>query len=156
ERGFPIDRKLEGEQIDRAVHDFEAATPMLQQAVRIPELAKLIPGAEFGDLTPGAAYPLTGLAMHGKPADAALSAMAIILGREQLPDGHWQFGIPRVPIQSSFFTMTALAIRSLQAYAPPEAAPEVADRLERAKSWLLSAPTRSSEDRAARLLALKW
>src|SRR5262249_19518920 len=129
---------------------------MLQKAVEVPEMAKFIPSAEIGDLTPGAAFPLAGVAAHGKAADPALSAIAIILGRQQFPDGHWQFGFPRAPIQESYFTMTALAVRALQTYAPKERADEVADRIRRAQAWLIGTPAQSTEDRAFRLLGLKW
>jgi hypothetical protein len=156
ERGFPIDRKLEAEQEKRAVQDFEASAPLLQQILQAPEMAKMIPSAEIGDLTPSAAYPLAGVAAHGKPADPAIAAMAVILGRLQFPDGHWQFGMPRVPIQSSYFTMTALSIRAMQAYAPKEYAGEMAERLRKSQGWLVSTPTRTSEDRASKLLALNW
>jgi squalene cyclase len=59
-------------------------------------------------------------------------------------------------MQSSFFTTTALAIQSLRAYAPRASAAEVAERIRRARLWLLSAPTQTGEDRAFRLLGLKW
>lgn len=156
ERGFRIDSAVETATIDRACRDFEAATPLLQKAVEVPELAKMVPSAEIGDLTPGVGFALAGVAAHGKATDPALAAIAVILGRQQFPDGHWQFGFPRVPIQSSFFTMTALAVRAVRAYAPDAQSSEVAERLSRAKSWLLSAPARTSEDRASRLLGLKW
>src|SRR5262249_15045357 len=101
ERGFAIDRALAKEQIARGIGDFAAGAPLLQKAVEVPEMAKFIPSAEIGALTPGAAFPLAGVAAHGKAADPALSAIAIILGRQQFPDGHWQFGFPRAPIQES-------------------------------------------------------
>jgi hypothetical protein len=41
-------------------------------------------------------------------------------------------------------------------YAPRTFADEVADRLRRAKGWLLTAPVQTSEDKAFRLLGLKW
>jgi ankyrin repeat protein len=156
ERGFGISTGLAAQQIDRAVRDFEGGAAMLQKAVEVPELAKLIPSAEIGDLTPGAGFALAGVAAHRKPADPALSALAVILGRQQFPDGHWQFGFPRIPIQSSYFTMTALAVRALQVYAPKEQAAETADRIRRAQAWLRATPARTTEDRAFRLLALRW
>ena len=74
----------------------------------------------------------------------------------QAPDGHWQFGFARVPIQSSYVTMTALAVRVLQAYAPKAQAAEVAQRLQKAREWLLAVPAETTEDKASRLLGLKW
>jgi hypothetical protein len=82
--------------------------------------------------------------------------MAMVLARQQLPDGNWNFSLPRVPMQSSFFTFTSLAVRSLQAYGPRSYSGEAAGRIRKAKTWLLTAPAQTSEDRASRLLGLKW
>jgi hypothetical protein len=59
-------------------------------------------------------------------------------------------------MQSSDFTFTALALRSLSAYGPKSNKDEIAQRAQRAKAWLLSAPAQTSEDRASRLLGLNW
>src|SRR5207247_10682692 len=99
---------------------------------------------------------LAGMAAHKRPANEATGAMAMVLARQQFPNGAWQFTLPRVPMQSSFFTMTALAVKSLRAYAPRARAAEVGDRIRRAKGWLLKAPTATSEDRTFRLLGLHW
>lgn len=155
-RGFSIDTKLASEQQNIAVREFEAAAPMLKQAVANPDLAKLIPSAEIGDLTPAAAYMLGGVGAHGRPASPALSSLAVILARQQFPDGHWQFGLARVPMQSSPFTMTALTIRALKIYGAKENADEIDSRIRHAKKWLISTIPQSTEDRSFRLLALKW
>ena len=86
--GLRMQANLEQERLERM---FEEMTPMLQQVVQAPEMAKMIPSAEIGDLTPDLNFTLAGVAAHGKPADAALSALAVILGRQQFPDGHWSF-----------------------------------------------------------------
>jgi len=80
----------------------------------------------------------------------------MVLARQQLSDGSWGFTLPRVPMQSSPFTFTALAVRSLNAYAPKGYSREIAQRVARAKAWLLATPAKTSEDRASRLLGLKW
>jgi hypothetical protein len=82
--------------------------------------------------------------------------MALVLARQQNKAGFWSFSLPRVPMQSSFFTFTALSIRSLSTYAPKANKAEIADRIKRAKGWLLNAPAKTSEDRASRLMGLVW
>jgi len=110
----------------------------------------------IGELTPIAGYLLTGLAAHHHPTEKLLAAEALVLARQQSPDGGWTFAVPRVPMQSSRFTMTALALRAMRAYAPKACAQETDRRVLRAKRWLLTAPANTTEDKAMRLLGLKW
>lgn len=126
------------------------------KAVKNPPEMKNIPLAEIGDVTPAYGYLLAGLSAHHRPANEATSAAALVLGRMQLPDGHWQFGFARVPIQSSYVTMTALAVRALQSYAPKARAAEVAQHIRKAREWLLTVPAATTEDQASRLMGLKW
>jgi hypothetical protein len=127
-----------------------------QQALKSPAAMKQVPLIEINEVSPTDTWLLAGMAAHKQPANEATGAMAMVLARQQLPDGHWQFSLPRVPMQSSFFTFTALAVRSLQAYGPKSYAGEVAERVRRAKAWLLTTPAKTSEDRASRLLGLNW
>jgi squalene cyclase len=82
--------------------------------------------------------------------------MTTILARQQRDDGAWGFGIERAPIQSSLFSTTAYAIRALNAYLPKSMAGEKKDRLSKAMAWLVRTPANNNEDRAFRLLGLKW
>src|SRR5260370_4667244 len=59
-------------------------------------------------------------------------------------------------MDSSFFSTTALAVQALQTYGPRAHAADVAERIRRAKAWLLTAATEISEDRSFRLLGLQW
>lgn len=59
-------------------------------------------------------------------------------------------------MQSSHFATTALAVRLLDAYMPADRAQERADRIRAARVWLRATPARDGEDRAYRLLGLKW
>jgi Squalene-hopene cyclase C-terminal domain len=59
-------------------------------------------------------------------------------------------------MESSQFTMTALALRVMQTYGPRDRARELAQRTQRARAWLLRAEARTTEDMAFRLLGLKW
>ncbi len=156
DRGFAVDKALVKAQIERIQSSFDEQKPLLVKAVKQPEEMKNVPLAEIGDVPPSFGYLLAGLDSHHQPANEATSAAALVLGRMQMPDGHWQFGFHRVPIQSSYVTITALAVRALRAYAPKANAAEVAQRIEQAKAWLLSTPVTNTEDKALRLLGLKW
>jgi ankyrin repeat protein len=156
DRGFPVDPALARAQAERVYSNFADLGPLLLKAVRHPEETKNVPLVETGDLPPAFGYLLAGLNAQHRPGNAATAAAALVLGRVQAPDGSWRFGFPRVPIQSSFVTMTALAVRALQAYAPKAQSAEVTQRIRQARAWLLTVPASTTEDKASRLLGLKW
>jgi squalene-hopene cyclase-like protein len=131
-----------------------ALRPLHLKALKDPNVMKTVPLIEIQEVTPSYTFFLAGLVAHRQPATEAISAATRVLARQQLPDGHWQFALRRVPMQSSYFTVTALAVQALQTYAPKGA--ERTERLRRAREWLLSTPTESNEDRVFRLLGLKW
>lgn len=156
ERGFAIDATLSREQARRVAGMLAEFRPALDQAAKDPKAMKAVPSVEIREFTPTMGFILAGMAAHQQPRNATLGAAALILARQQESDGHWQFILQRVPIQSSAFTMTALAVRAMQTYAPKERAPEVARRVQRARTWLLTTPAETTEDKAFRLLGLQW
>lgn len=101
-------------------------------------------------------YILFGLSAEAAPADAATDAMARYVLREQTPSGFWRILAHRPPIESSDVQVTALAMRSLQVYAPRYARAEFDAAIRRAAAWLSSAPVTTTEDRAFQLLGLGW
>jgi ankyrin repeat protein len=156
DRGFRVDPAVDQAQEKRIDGAATALRPLHLAALANPEAMKQVPLIEIGEVTPGYTWMLAGMAAHKQPANEATGAMTMVLARQQLPDGHWQFAVPRVPMQSSYFTVTALAVQALRAYGPQSYAGEIAERIGRAKTWLLTAPAQNSEDRAFRLLGLKW
>jgi ankyrin repeat protein len=153
--GCIIDPAVEQAQAARITRMLTDLRPVHLKALKDPSAMKYVPGLEFGDITAYYAFLLTGMVAHRQPAHPALSAAAMVLARQQSPDGHWEF-FPRGPMQSSSVTITALTVQVMRAYAPRERAAEAAARLRRAKAWLLTAPAKTSEDKAFRLLGLKW
>jgi ankyrin repeat protein len=156
DHGFTLDKDLMKIQSQRIGGALMAMKPLHARALVDPETMKQVPLIEMNEVTSGDSWLLAGMAAHHAPATEATAAMAMVMARQQASDGSWSFSMPRVPMQSSFFTFTALAVRSLNAYAPKSNVKETADRIRRAKMWLLKAPAKTSEDRASRLLGLKW
>jgi len=74
----------------------------------------------------------------------------------QRPDGHWPIFDIRPPQSYSLITTTAVALRAMQLYMPAQLHKETGERLERAKSWLLTAEPHSTEDSTFRLFGLRW
>lgn len=156
DRGFTLDQTADRAELERVNAVVNTMSPLHIQALKDPGAMKNVPLIEIEEVTSAYTFILAGMAAHRQPATHAAGAMAMVLARQQLPAGNWRFAIPRVPMQSSFFTFTALAIEAMQAYGPRANAPEIAERIHRAKAWLVTAPTTTSEDRTFRLLGLKW
>lgn len=155
QRGWAIDRAADRAQEERINAELTERYPVHLKALKDPSAMKEVPGSDRGAGTAHYAFMLAGMVAHQQPANEATAAATMVLARQQLPDGRWQSG-RRGPMESSDCTMTALAVQAMLAYAPQERAAEVADRLRRAKAWLLTAPAQTSEDKAFRLLGLKW
>jgi ankyrin repeat protein len=103
-------------------------------------------------------YSLFGLFGAKYRPDATTDALVIRVARQQRTTGQWGlFGsVSRSPIEESDITRTALAIRMLQVYGPPALKPEFDSRITRAREWLLREKSKTTDDRAMRLLGLSW
>jgi ankyrin repeat protein len=144
-KGFRIDEGLVREQTTRTRAYLESWRERVLQDIAIPGRI---------DTT---AYILTGLAAATYPSDAATDALARYVKRRQYADGGWRVAAHRPPIESSDIEVTALSMRSLQAYAPASRKDEYSRAVQRGAEWLAnSARPRSTEDHAFLLLGLAW
>ncbi len=125
-------------------------------ALKDPEAMKRLPLTEINELADGYAWLLAGMAGGGDPRDEAKGAMAMVMARQQLPDGSYLVTLPRVPLQGSLFTVTALAVKGMNHYGPAADKREIAERTAKARKWLATAEAKTSDDKAFRLLGLKW
>jgi len=103
-----------------------------------------------------AAYTLVGLAAEDQEPGPLTDALVHYLVLHQQQDGHWQPEAYRPPDDGSPFLYTALAVRGLQAFAPPGRKKEIADRIARAGGWLLAAEPAETVDRVFKVLGLGW
>ncbi len=156
DRGFSTDKSLQKDQNERIRGALGELQPLHAAALKNPEAMKQVPLIEINEVNPIDCWLLGGMAAQNDAPNAGTAAAAAVLARQQTPDGFWSFSLPRVPMQSSFVTFTALAVRSLNAYAPRADAADTAARVAKAKAWLLNAPAQCCDDRAFRLLGLKW
>jgi hypothetical protein len=143
-KGFRIDEAIVREQVTRTRAYLESWRERELQDIPIPGRI---------DTT---AYILAGLAAERYPSDPATDALARYVKRRQLADGGWRVAADRPPIESSDFAVTALALRSLQAYAPAPQKAEYARAVQRGAAWLAQAQPASTEDHAFLLLGLGW
>jgi ankyrin repeat protein len=156
ERGFAGVSALVDDQLQFFTRNLASSEPRLRQ--QLASKAALLDSALgiAGDGSSGDALNLNVVLEIGVPGNAALEARALLLARKQLADGSWRTGLPRVPILSSDFTITAAAARTIAAYGGSHDAAEIADRVDRAKRWLIANRPVTTDDKASRLLGLRW
>jgi ankyrin repeat protein len=98
------------------------------------------------------------IAAHAAGAQPSLvtAVYARRVANWQRPDGHWPTGDDRPPQSYSLFTATALALRAMHLYMPAQLRKETDERTAHAKTWLVTAEPRSTEDSTFRLFGLHW
>lgn len=149
-RGFRIDEKTAAAQVRTNVQLLEGLRDKLHQGYLFEV------GDNFSDGTVG--YILVGLHAENHPPDLNTDAVAIHILSRQRPNGEWPApnADTRPPICLGYIGQTALAMRSLQLYAPKtgKAACDRAVRL--AASWLAKAQSLNNADLGWRLAGLAW
>ncbi len=143
-RGFPVDEQIAGNQVKKIAAYIETWRERALQGVGIP-----------GD-SDTVGYILLGLAAEKHAPDQATDAMARFVKGQQFPDGVWRVFAHRPPIESSDIQVTAVSLRSLQAYGPKAQRAEYQASIERAADWLIKAQAKTIEDRVFQLLGLRW
>lgn len=155
-RGFRLNPEVQAIEAERVGGMVKAMLPLHTQALKSPEAMKQLPLIEINEVSDTDGWILGGMLAQKQPPTKATAAMARVLARQQAPDGGWTISLPRIPLQSSEFTFTALAVQALKAYGPADHRAEMRQRIAKAKEWLLNAKPKTSEDRASRLLGLAW
>lgn len=152
--GFALDKQILAMQSGRLNGMLGAMKPLHEGALKNPEVMKQIPLMEINEISSTDTWLLAGLESHGQPRDGANLAMANVLAKQQSKGGFWSFTLPRTPMQSSFFTFTALSVKAINAYGAQNA--ETKKQILAAKNWLMTAKVSSGEDKFMRLLGLLW
>jgi ankyrin repeat protein len=105
---------------------------------------------------PVPAYTLVGLAAERQQPNRMTDALVHFLVLQQRKDGHWKTPVNRPPHDASDFTFTALSVRGLRLYAPQGRRREIDRVIGRAHRWLRETVPPENEDKAFRLLGLRW
>jgi Squalene-hopene cyclase C-terminal domain len=143
ERGFTIPAEAIADPIDLTETDLRNSLESYQKGEGQP-----------GGVT-RAGYALLTLEVGGTKRDEVTDAVASYLLRKDESRDHWKGQSNRPPSESSEFTATYLALRSLAAYGGKEQKDRIAVRVEKARRWLEASAPKDTEDRVFRLLALK-
>lgn len=132
------------------------------------ELIKLVSGGELPilendwqaffhpDPAYSKGYALLGFSAADLPASEFTDAWVHHLAAIQETDGHWCSNLPRPPLQSGDLAATALVINALQKYPLPGRKAEFAERVDRARKWLIKAKAGSTDEAIYQILGLKW
>ncbi len=139
----PVDEQIASKQVKAIASYIETWRERALQGVGVPGEA-----ATMGSI-------LSGLAAEKYEGDAATEAFARFIQSQQTPDGRWRVFAHRPPIESSDFTVTANALRSLQAYAPKAQRAKYEASIKRGVDWLLNTQPETTQDRAFQLIGLE-
>ncbi len=142
--GIAVDDQIAGKQVQAIATYLEGWRERALQGIGIP-----------GD-TDSIGEILLGMADAKYAPDAATDAMALFLKNHQSPDGRWYATAHRPPLESSDIQTTAVAMRSLQVYAPQAQRAQYDQAIQHAAAWLGKAQPRTTQDRAYQLFGLAW
>jgi ankyrin repeat protein len=152
-RGFAVNRGIIKGNLDRIGEVGQQAAPLMQLALTDPTKFHIVPTSEMEEFPIGASYTFWALDANQVPANPGLSGMAEYVARQQQNAGNWSFILHRGPMQESFQTMTALQVLGMRRFLEKD---KSAESLKKAHAWFQKAPTTTIEDRASRLLGLRW
>lgn len=153
QKGLVVDQEVAGAVQGRVSGAIGFMKGLHVQALKSPDAMKNLPLIEINELNTGYIWMLAGLVANDLKPEGA-SEMADVLAMQQNPQGFWSFSMPRIPMQSSFFTVTALAVRNMNALGTDQAEKQM--RTQKAVAWMAAAPAVSNEDKTFKLLGLKW
>jgi hypothetical protein len=101
-----------------------------------------------------AGWALWTLEVGGWKPDETTGAVAHYLTVYDKDKGHWKNVSDRPPSEASPFTTTFLGIAAMRTFAADK--PAAAERIARAREWLLASSPKDTEDRVFRLRALDY
>ncbi len=140
-RGFAVDEAAASKEMEELRKARVKALDQELTGVLIPEIAS---------------FQLFAMKDLGVPASADTDAAVHLLAFRQSPNGRWKVDDHRPPQEYTSITYTAISAKALRDYAPPGRAAEMRDRVARARTWLTAAAAEHLEEKAMRLLGLKW
>jgi ankyrin repeat protein len=104
----------------------------------------------------GNSYRLLALAAMGRGRDDRTAAIVHYLMGRQHANGSWPSESWRPPLESSTISVTALAARAIESFAPEGRREEAQHRAARAYAWLESISPASTEEHVLRLFGLAY
>jgi ankyrin repeat protein len=147
ERGLRVDEVSIGRQVQDQVRYWK-------QSEKIPKSYELIRPQPDTAILLG--YGLWGLSALGYPTDSLTEAMVWYLAATQRPDGSWPTADYRPPMEDGPIQGAAFGIRALRLYPLPGREPELQQRINRARDYLVKASPTTFNQQVFQLLGLGW
>ena len=101
-------------------------------------------------------YQLWALWANKYKSNKLIEMLVKNLMQRQIYDGSWVSPNPRPPMEYYAFSATALMVSALQYYSPTSLRPEIDQRIEKARAWMIKTIPENNEERIFQLLGLKW
>ena len=101
-------------------------------------------------------YDLWALSANHYEKNKTIELLAQNIMRRQTNAGSWVSPNFRPPLEYYAFTATALTVKNIQTYVPAILHTEVAQRIAKARQWLVTQTPEANEEKAFQLLGLKW
>lgn len=154
-RHLTTDPAVERHQVE-LLTQFISSTPITPADARFTTLESNLEPTFFPEPAIFNGYASLDFELSAQPASIVTDALVHELATLQAADGHWDWNLPRPPIQASALTATAQAVHTLRSYPIPARRKELQARIRRARSWLLKARAETSEEQVHQLLGLFW
>ena len=138
-RGASIDETILKEQGEFSLESFTGRKTQLNE------------GTGIGGRSMTVAYGLWALKLAARDADETTEAMVTYLLKTQKPDGYFTMQSNRPPLEESNVMCTVLSIYGLRNYQVASQKEQATAAIEKAKTWLATAPLASQEDKTAKL-----
>jgi len=101
-------------------------------------------------------YELWALWANKYASNKLIELLVKNLMQRQTRDGSWVSPNPRPPLEYYSFSATALMVSAIQYYAPTSLKPEITQRTEKARAWMMRTVPETNEEMVFQLLGLKW
>ncbi len=147
---IPVDESVAAQQVKANVFGIEKFRERFLQGFMFPTEDFFAPFIM--------SYVLVSLSGENYPADLNTDIVAMYLKGRQARDGQWSYPLAdtRPPLCLSHVSQTALAMRSLQLYAPKSDRAGYEKAVQLAATWMAKEPSRSTEDLSWTVLGLAW
>lgn len=146
ESGFAISDSIVQEAIDSTYRQWKTPDKIRELMENDDPSAVLITGD----------YDLWALKENNFKSDKLIDILSRNIMRKQTFNGSWFSPGQRPPLEYYSFSVTALAVKNIQAYMPAVLKNEVAQRVARARVWMIQTKPVANEEKIFKLLGLTW
>lgn len=101
-------------------------------------------------------YQLWALWANNYKSNKPIEMLVKNLMQRQTYEGSWVSPNPRPPLEFYSFSATALMVAAIQYYSPASLRPEAAERIEKARAWMIRTAPETNEEKVFQILGLKW